>query len=154
MIRQGKCFSLSRTSCFVEQRDFVSMNYRTGFQSESLHVENIFFLSRSDIESDFVPIRSPLIIISRKFRWPVAAFRRFRTGRRTVSIIGICSRSSRRNQKRRRIHVPSKRFVSFVPYRSKLVFGAICFNIREARQITNIRFDELFEKSINISCCS
>lgn len=35
---------------FMEEYDFISMNYRTGFQNESLRTENIFFPLYSDVK--------------------------------------------------------------------------------------------------------
>jgi hypothetical protein len=59
----------------VEERDFVSMNYRAGFQSESLCAENIFFLSSGRPTERSRRRFSPLaaIIPSREFHWRVAS---------------------------------------------------------------------------------
>lgn len=80
------------------------------------------FLLWSDVESDFVPIRSQLITISRKFHRRVAAFWLFRTGRRTVSIIGIRSRSSSTLEIRNAEESAHDRTLRLV-CRSKLVFA-------------------------------
>lgn len=126
------------------------MNYRTRFQGESLRAENIFFLSWLDIENDFVPIRSRLITILRKFR--VVAFWRFRTGRGTIPLlesvpgaeakIGNTEEFARSNAPSRTPHINRNSF-------SSSTFGAICFNVLEARPNGKYKFWRIIWKIDN-----
>lgn len=121
----------------MEEHDFVSMNYRTGFQNPNPYaLKGISSLSLSHVRIERFCASPPFNVDQPFARIPLAnhtTFRRFRTDRRTVSITGICSESRSESGARRRIHAGSN--VPFVlAYLGQnsfpsAIFGMIRFNL-------------------------